>query len=76
MCESGVGEDAEHLLVWRFDRDWRVLADEKNCRNCESSWRNTSRVRWHCCWKKMWREGLSDIVMEEVGECIMYWIGE
>ena len=28
-------------------------------------------VKWHCCWEKR----VSDIVMEEVGECVKYWIG-
>ena len=37
-------------------------------------WKSARRVRRHCCWEKVWREKVT--VMEEVDECIMYWIGK
>ena len=81
MCESGAGEDVAHLLVkvWFFLIGICVLADE------------VSRIVWAGEWLEEWKivqegkvalllgkgvEGVCDIVMEEMGVCIVYWIGK
>ena len=61
------------MTCGEFERDRWVLVDEvSRIIGLESDWRNMEEcargLRWHCCW------GASDIVMEEVGECIMHWI--
>ena len=63
ICVNDAGEAVEHLLVMcgEFDRDWQVQADEvrkivgtgewlEEMEECER------RVRWNCCWEKVWRE--------------------
>ena len=78
MCESGAGEDVEHLLVTygEFERDRWVLGDEVS-RGLDSGWLNMEecarRIR---CIVGNGMVGVSDTVMEEVGDCIMYWIGK
>ena len=56
ICESGVGEDMEHLLVMfgEFERDRWVLADEvSKIVGAEEIWKSVRSVRWYCCWEKV-----------------------
>ena len=80
MCDSGAGEDMEHLLetCGEFDDVW-VLKNEVS--------RIVEAGDWLEKYGNVWKqgkvallleksmEGVSDIVIEEVGEYAMYWMG-
>ena len=81
MCESGAG-DVEHLLVTcgKFERDRWVLADDVRRIVGAGEWleeygrvgkeSKVALLLGKCV------ERVSDTVMEEVSECVMYWIGK
>ena len=82
MCDIGAGEDVENLLVMcgEFERDWWGGMDDMSRIVGIEEWLEEygsvcteDMVAW-LLWKGL--ERVSDTVMEEVGVCIVYWIGK
>ena len=78
MCESSVGEDVEHLLVTcgEFERDRCVVADEVSIiigtGECLEEYGRVCKKDKVEMLLGKGVEGVSDTVMKEVGECIMW----
>ena len=83
MCDSRVGEDVVHFLVGcgELERGRLVLLDDDVCRIVGT------RVWLDVFWREdeegkvalLLAKGVEDIcnrVMEDVGECILYWLGK
>ena len=82
ICESGAEGNVEHLLVMcgEYERDRWVLVDEVS--------RIVGAGEWLEEYGGVYKEGkvalllgkgvegVNKTVMEEVGRCIMYWIGK
>ena len=81
MCDSGVREDVAHFLVGcgKFERDRLVLLDDV-CRIVgarewlDEFWRVDEEGKLAMLLGKG-VEGICNRVMEDVGECILYWLG-
>ena len=81
MCDSGVGEDVAHFLVGcgKFERDQLVMLDDV-CKIVEA--REWLDEFWMVDEEGMVTlllgkvvKGVCNRVMEEVGECLLYWLG-
>ena len=82
MCEIRVG--GVWLISWLVvgnlreisRRSWKMCAE---LWGPESGWMNfggwTRKERWHCCWENGWMAYVYNRVMEDVGECVVYWLG-
>ena len=81
MCDSGVEEDVAYFLVGcgEFERDRQVLLDDVWRIVGAREWLNEfSRVDKEGKMVLLLGKGMEDIcnrVMEEVGECVVYWLG-
>ena len=77
ICDSGVGEDVAHFLVscGEFEGDRLVLLDDQNCGAREDEfWRVDEKGKVALLLEKE-VEGIYNRVMEDVQECILYWVG-
>ena len=77
MCERRAEEDVEHLLVTgEFERDQWVLADEVSRIVGAGEWLEEEECKEGKVALLLGKGVEGATLVEEAGECVMYWIGK